>query len=91
MTNDSVVKELQCKGAKVEFRTSAPGKPAVSVSGQIINCLSLAGDDLSVLNSLFTVNKQPSTPRKQMMWLCARKKSLFMDNEICFHVILPHY
>lgn len=43
----------------MELRTSVPSEPAVSVSGQIINCLSLAGDDLSVLNSVSTVNKLP--------------------------------
>lgn len=56
---DSFVKELQCEGARVEFGTSAPGEPAVSGGRQIINCLSLAGDDLSVLNSGFPGTKQP--------------------------------
>lgn len=42
----------------MEFGTSVPGEPAVSVGRQIINCLNLAGDDL-VLNSGFTGTKQP--------------------------------
>lgn len=56
---DSFIKELQCEGARVEFGTSVPGEPAVSGGRQIINCLSLAGDDLSVLNSGFPGTKQP--------------------------------
>ena len=43
----------------MEFETSVPGEPAVSVGRQILNCLSLAGDDLSVLNSGFPGTKQP--------------------------------
>lgn len=56
---DSFVKELQCEGARVEFGTSVRGEPAVSGGRQIINCLSLAGDDLSVLYSGFPRTKQP--------------------------------
>lgn len=41
------------------FRTSVPGEPAVSVGRQIIICLNLAGDNLSVLDSAFTGTKQP--------------------------------